>query len=194
MKVIDLWHGGRNLEYSYKEFGGTRNKKWEYGPGLYLTTHYERARSYAKGGGTTYLVTIEEGNNLENVMVDIAELNEFVLSHVIRSKQKRILKDLHRNFEYSNNPPYIHLNILLNLIINDEAILNTKTHILNNFLVEKGADYSLVKNYGGRNETVLVIFNREKIKKVKATKAAEVDLTDYEKTFIFTEHTSLLKI
>lgn len=189
MKYIDLWHGGRNLESNYREFGGTKKKRWEYGPGLYLTTHYERARDYAKGGGSTYQIRLEEGQELQRVMVDITELNEFVMQNCIKNKQADILKCLHRHLEYSKEPPKVCLEILLNLIINDEAIQNTKTHLLNQFLVEKGADYSIVKRYGGRDETVVVVFNREKIKQIKAIKATDVSLDQFEKDFNFIEMT-----
>ena len=56
---------------------------------------------------------------------------------------------------------------------------------MNSYLVEKGADYSIVKRYGGRDETVLVLFNREKIKSVKKIKSDLVLTTDYEKEFLF---------
>ena len=185
MKYIELWHGGRELEYSYQNFGGTKKGRWEYGPGLYLTTHYMRAKDYAKGGGSTYSVQIEEGNSLQSIKVDITDVNEFVSQYIIKNKQKRILESLYENLQRGNNSSQINLEVLVNLIINDEAILNTKTQILNSYLVEKGADYSIIKRYGGRDETALVLFNREKIKSVKKIKSELVLTTDYEKEFLF---------
>lgn len=187
MKHIELWHGGRNLESNYKEFGGTTKGRWEYGPGLYLTTHYERARDYAKGGGKTYLVTVEEGNTIEKTLIDITLVNEFVSRHVIKSKQKRILEDLYDNMNRLNTSPKIYANILLNLIINDEAMQNTKTHHLNRFLVENGVDYGIVERFGGRDETVLVVYNFNKIKKVNNIAAKDVELCIFEKPFSFYE-------
>lgn len=187
MKHIELWHGGRELEYSYSEFGGTKKGRWEYGPGLYLTTHYMRARDYAKGGGSTYRVQIEEGQELQKILVDITDVNDFVSKYIIKNKQKRILESLYDNLQRGNSSSQIKLEILVNLIINDEAISNTKTKILNSYLVEKGADYSIVKRYGGREETVLVLFNRAKIKSVKKIKSDLVLPNEYEINFSFQE-------
>lgn len=194
MKHIELWHGGRNLESNYKEFGGTTKGRWEHGPGLYLTTHYERARDYAKGGGKTYLVTVEEGNNIEKTLIDITLVNDFVNRHVIKSKQARILEDLYDNMNRLHTSPQIYANILVNLIINDDAMQNTKTHYLNRFLVENGVDYGIVNRFGGRDETVLVVYNFDKIKKVKNISAKEVDLSTFEKPFSFSEITKKLSI
>ena len=35
--LITMWHGGRNLQLSYREVYGNKSKQMEYGPGLYLT-------------------------------------------------------------------------------------------------------------------------------------------------------------
>lgn len=185
MNYIELWHGGRDLEFSYKEFGNTRKNRWEHGPGLYLTTHYDRARNYAKGGGKTYLVTVEEGNNIDNVLIDISLVNEFVANNIIKSKQKSILDDLYENMNRTNTTPSIHANVLVNLIINLEAISNTKTKKLNQFLVENNVDYGIVNRYSGREENVMVIFNNKKIKSVKFISAKDVLSEDYIKSFDF---------
>ena len=66
MNTLTLWHGGRALEHDYKKSLPAKGL-WEHGPGLYLTTSYLRAKQYAKGGGTTYSVTVEEGKDIENV-------------------------------------------------------------------------------------------------------------------------------
>lgn len=185
MNYIELWHGGRDLEFNYKEFGNTRKNRWEHGPGLYLTTHYDRARNYAKGGGKTYLVTVEEGNNIDNVLIDISLVNEFVANNIIKSKQKSILDDLYENMNRTNTTPSIHANVLVNLIINLEAISNTKTKKLNQFLVENNVDYGIVNRYSGREENVMVIFNNKKIKSVKSISAKDVLSEDYIKNFDF---------
>jgi hypothetical protein len=180
MNTLQLWHGGRNLESNYTTFSHSSKGRWEYGPGLYLTTHYERARDYAKGGGKTYLVTLEEGNDLNHVFINIALVNEFVNQYIIKSKQTQLLEDLYTNMTRSKTAPNISANILVNLIINNEAMQNTKTVHLNKFLVDNGVDYGYVSNFGGRPETVVVVFNLQKIKRVKAIQAKDVTLELFE--------------
>ena len=65
-------------------------------------------------------------------------------------------------------------------MINFDAIVATKTDKLNNFLVEHGADYSIVDRFKGRNETVFVIFNNKLINKVKVISAKDVNLSQWE--------------
>lgn len=181
--IIDLWHGGRGLESSYKSFKTSRSKKWEHGPGLYLTTHYLRALSYAKGGGKTYSVQLEIGNNISDIEIKLDDVIEFIAKNVISTKRKAILNDIEENMRRLNLIDTIHAETLLNLIINYEAISLTKTQHLNQFLVQNNVDFGLVKNYGGRDETVVVVYNLNKIKKVTPIPAKDVVLEEYVKAF-----------
>ena len=180
MSTLTLWHGGRNLEHSYKEFKSATKKRWEHGPGLYLTTHYDTASSYAKGGGKTYLVEFSEGNNIDNIIIDLPKVYEFVNSTVIGHKRKEVLDCIHDNSNRTSDGTKIKASYLLNIMINFDAIVATKTDKLNNFLVEHGADYSIVDRFKGRNETVFVIFNNKLINKVKVISAKDVNLSQWE--------------
>lgn len=183
-KTIRLWHGGRDLESSYQETNCAKGL-WEHGPGLYLTTSYDRARKYAKGGGATYLVEIEEGNPISRIQCPIEDVEKFIQDNIIGKKRNPLLIDIHNNMKRMNSTTHIHIEHFLNLIINHEAIQKTKTDLLAKFLVSHGADYGVVKRYGGGEETVLVVFNRKKIKRVKKIKSNEIELTDYDLPFEF---------
>lgn len=183
-EIIKLWHGGRNLESSYKDNIPCKGL-WEYGPGLYLTTSYERARKYAKGGGSTYAVEVYQGNDIDKIDLPIEKVQDFISENVIGSKKKEMLEDIHSNMKRLNNTKGVQAQTFLNLIINNEAVKKTKTHILNEFLVANSIDYGIVTNYGGSDETVLVVFNRAKIKSVKKTNASDVSLDDYSMPFAF---------
>ena len=176
---IKLWHGGRGLEFSYKENLSARGL-WEYGPGLYLTTSYERARKYAKGGGATYKVEVENGTDIDTVNLKVEDVQRFISQNVIGRKKNEMLDDIYRNMKKMNNSEQVQAQTLLNLIINNEALQKTKTHVLTEFLVSQHIDYGLVHNYGGSDETVMVVFNREKIKSVKKINAKDVNLDEYD--------------
>ena len=190
--TIKLWHGGRNLEYNFKTFKTPAKGKWEYGPGLYLTNNYHRAYNYAKGGGSTYLIEIEKGNDLKNISIPLTDAFDFLQKNILKSKLKNIYEDLNNNSHRMKTYPNVQLEILLNLIINYEAIQSKNIEKLNKFLVENGADYSIVNNYGGNGETVFVILNKEKIKKVNKIKAQDVKSEMFELSVDFS-HTKTNK-
>lgn len=180
---MKLWHGGIDLEHSYNEVKKASKGRWEYGPGLYLTTHYETARKYAKGGGKTYHVHIELGNSIHNVKINLDETLSFIKDNVVKSKQKELIVDLHNNMKRMNLVNEVEANVLLNLIINSDAVVGEKTIKLNEFLVQNKADYSIVDRFSGRDETVVVIFNPKQIKKVSPIKSSEASLEEYELPF-----------
>lgn len=178
--TLTLWHGGRDLEYSYHSFKNPSKNNWEYGPGLYLTTHYETARKYAKGGGKTYKITFELGNDIDEQLLHITDVNDFIAKSVVGSKQKKLLEDVYFNMERMKQKEHIQANFFLNLVINNNAVIGKRITDLNNLLVEHGADYGRVNRYAGRDETVFVLFNLKKILKVKTLIARDVSLNEYE--------------
>lgn len=180
---ITLWHGGRDLHLSYHKPKICAKGRWEHGPGLYLTTHYETARKYAKGGGTTYKVELELGNHIKNIDIHIDNVLDFVKRSVIKSKQNDIIDDLHNNMKRSQTVPFINAEILVNLCVNYEALKGEQTVALNRFLVENNVDYGTEDNFGGRSETVCVVYNLDKIKKVKALKSKDIPTSEYELPF-----------
>lgn len=183
MNCVKMWHGGRNLEYSYKEITNAKGL-WEYGPGLYLTTSYDRAYKYAKGGGSTYQILVEEGNDISKVNIDINKVFDFINNYIKNNKKKELLSDIKNHMDRMNKTNELSAEVFVNLIINLEAINKTKTSNLCQFLVNNNVDYSVVKNYAGSDETVLVIHNRNKIKKVDKILAKDVN-TDFYLEFKF---------
>lgn len=171
--TITLWHGGRDLEYSYDEVRSHGKGRWEHGPGLYLTTHYETAAKYAKGGGKLYKVTVERGTDISEVTVPLNDVIEFVNRYVVGTKRKRMIEDLKGNLARTGEDR-LQVEVLVNLCLNNEAIPNTKTGALRQFLIDHGVDYAWVQRYGGRDESVLVVINPRKIKKVEAISASKV--------------------
>ncbi len=177
---MKLWHGGRNLESDYNEPKKATKGRWEYGPGLYLTTHYETAYKYAKGGGKTYQVHFELGTNINDIQIKFDDALSFIQSNVTKSKRTIILEDIHFHLKRMGKTSELEANVFLNLMINHDAVIVEKTINLNKFLVEQGIDYSTVDRFSGRDETVVVIFNHKLIKSVKPIKAKDVSLEEYE--------------
>lgn len=184
MEII-MWHGGRDLEYSFKDNLSSKKGRWEHGAGLYLTTHYETARKFSKGNGKTYEVTIdiEAEKSIGNIELSTEKILDFYSKHLKKSMLGLCSDSLHNAMKRMNNFEKISADSFQNIIINHEGIANSKTNLITEFLVENGIQYGLVKNYAGREETVLVVYDKTIIRNVKAIPAKKVSLDFYERKF-----------
>ena len=95
--TVTLYHGGRNLERNHLETIAHKKGNWEYGPGLYLTTHYDTAYKYAKGGGKVFKVTVEEGREADDVRLTREVIEKFAKQHVIGRKRQIVADAVNRN-------------------------------------------------------------------------------------------------
>ena len=177
--IVQLWHGGRDLEYDYRTPKQPRKNRWEHGPGLYLTTHYETAKDYSSGGGKTYRVDVDLGNNIKDIELSLDDAIKFVQDYAVGNKRNVVISDMHNNLKRLNKVDTINAETFLNLLFNHDALKGEKILKFNKFLVENNIDFGVVKNFKGRDETVIVVYNLDKIKKVKAIPAKEVSLDEY---------------
>lgn len=166
-RQMTLWHGGRNLEFDYRDVLSHDKGRWEHGPGLYLTTHRATAERYAKGGRKLYRVTVSEGRDIDDVLIPLQDMIDFVNQNIKGAKKSQIISDL-RAIEQRRGTGMIMAEVIVNLCLNWSAIANSKTSILRQFLIDHGVDYALVKNFGGRRgDTVMVVMNPKIIQKVE---------------------------
>lgn len=169
--TLSLWHGG-NLE---RDISSQKRGRMEYGPGLYLTTHFDTARKYSKGSRKFYLITIRKGNNAEDVSINYNTVMEFIKYHTIRAKQKEIARWLEKYQETGTVPSQI----IINLMVNYDALKPSETENFRRFLVENGIDYSIVPNAFGWNETMVVLFNMNLMVKRTIVKPAD-EIVQYD--------------
>jgi hypothetical protein len=166
-----LWHGGRIS--GPIDIQAPTKGRYEAGPGLYLTTSYQRACKYAKGGGSTFLVTLKDNLNFaEDVSIPLAEGVQFATKY-LGGKGKLIAADLKNNCTRMNKDMFT-ANILINLVVNYEAGSGTKGRALLQFLQNHNVDAAIEDQSGG--EQWVVVFNPNVITKVKKTPASEVTL------------------
>jgi hypothetical protein len=165
--LLTLYHGGRDLESDYRDVKSHGKGRWEYGPGLYLTNDRETASRYARGGGRRmYQVTIDltGARELNDVEIPLHEAIDFVERNIKGKARQEFIKYLRDGFERRGR---ITANNVVNLALNLEAIANSKTNILRQFLIDHGVDYAKVDSYGGRSAVeVYVVINPRIIKKV----------------------------
>lgn len=152
--TLNFWHGG-NLD-SYDEFINHKKGRYEYGPGLYLTTNYSTAARYAKGSRKLYLITVELGNDINYSFIDINEAFKFIDYYVLNRKKKEITQYMNEYVKDGKIKAYLFNNLLLN----HEALKPTNLKELRKFYVSKGIDYDI---HNG-SETMMVLYNMKKIK------------------------------
>ena len=156
-----FWHGG-DLDTNVDTISH-RKSRVEYGPGLYLTTHYGTAIKYAKGGRKLYMVTVDNGVDMNDAMLSMESVKRIVSSVVMTSKRKLVLHRLERFIKDD------HVNALLlnNIIINEEAVKASNMSALRQAYVDNGIDYLIDVNTFGWGESMMVLFNMKKILQVQ---------------------------
>ena len=168
-----MWHGGR-MDGSV-EVQTPRKGRYEAGPGIYLTTRYETARRYAKGGGSTFLVSLKPNLRFsEDVSIPLQSGIDFAQKY-LGTKKKNIIADLKANCDRHNLETF-RANILINLVVNYEAGSGRAGLALAKFLSDNGVDGSL-ENMSGAEQWV-VICNPSAILKVERIRAETVSSGD----------------
>jgi hypothetical protein len=160
--TLTLYHGGR-LDSGPEEDFTPKKGRAQFSSGLYLTTHYGTAQRYAKGGRKLYRVTVEKGNDADDIIIPKEDCLEFVNRYCIKSKLKEVLF-------WINKRPYIDGDIFINTIVNNDSLPSSKSGILRKFLVQHGIDYSVVDNAFGWHERMIVLFNLRKILNIEVIK------------------------
>ena len=153
-----LYHGGRELEYSYQEIKGNKSKQMEYGPGLYLTANLDIARSYAKGGGRVYKVTIFKGTEIGDIELPLETIMDFIKFTRLLHKSELV------NFIKEKYKEKMKLIYFLNLLVNFECMTSGNSAKIRQFFVDCGADYHVTTFKGSE---MVVVFNPKIIKSVQ---------------------------
>jgi len=191
---MKFWHGGNLSQDSldnddFVQKGG----RYEYGPGLYLTTHYDTAAKYAKGGSRKlYIVEVNPGTELGTISVPLEDALEAVNRFASAKHRSEISERIARRAgdpkgssltgqgpesRSGGSSGVVKASVVLNMLVNIEGALRpNKTGELRKWLIDIGADYQTVSSPFGYGETMLVLYNMKKIKDVKpATKADGYD-------------------
>ena len=166
-KTITVWHGGNldSLTHGAKP-KGTANTRYEYGPGLYTTTHYGTAKMYSKGGKKLYKLIIREGIDSSSIIVPINALDTFLSINSYNKQYKSYIPYIKE--KYGSEIP---LNTLINILTENKILKDI--HSLTNFILDQGADYRIVSNAFGWGETMLVLFNMSLIEKHTIVKSSD---------------------
>ncbi len=165
--TMNFWHGG-NLD-DYNDVISQKNGRYEFGAGLYITTHYETARKYAKGSRRLYLITVEKGVEINKAFIPTDKGIEFIENFIISSKRKEVLSRIQKYITDLG----IKASVFNNIILNGKAIKPSNTRFLRQLFVDNGIDYEIVDNPFGWGEEMMVLYNIKKIVNVIHVKAGD---------------------
>lgn len=176
-----FWHGSRAWDGPPTVQPG-RAKRSEGGPGIYLTTSYRTARSYAKGGGVVQRVSVSPTVHwLEEATLPVEDVRSFLAGRARLPKRTEILADVERNAARTAGrlpPGFIHAEVLVNLMVNYDALKGDNGPALAAFLVDHGIDASHAKN--GGDEDWVVLFNPSAILRMDLAPASTVAGDQYD--------------
>lgn len=179
--TMQFWHGGNLDSGPPKTMGktrGTASTRFEYGPGLYATTDYSTAVSYAKGSRKLYRLTVRRGQDSRYASIPLEDALQFVTQQVPGPKRKEVaqwLKGLPQEAEGINADSFV------NILLNSEAVPASRAPALREFIAGRGIDYTLVPQGRG---LMIVIYNMDVVEKVeRASELGKIETFDLPRTF-----------
>ena len=123
-----------------------------------MTTHFDTARGYAKGGGAVRKLVLSPNLILENTALSLNDVCDFVTSVVVKSKQKDILERivqiagrnlvLDKRTLLGSDQVHVHSEVLINLCVNGDLALGARGQALAEFLVDQGIDAAFSNRTG----------------------------------------------
>lgn len=170
-----MWHGSRRWDGA-PEIKPPRAGRYEAGPGIYFTTNYMTARKYAKGGGTTYLGTLDRSMRLaDEVLIPLDTALQFVREAPRMRHKTEIAADLKSNTA-RRQADSVMATVLINLVVNYEAGSGASGVALARFLRDQGVDASVERQ---SNEDWLVVNNPQVILSMRRVPAQDVSTEMY---------------
>ena len=153
--ALVFYHGSQRWEGPPK-IVAHRKGHAEHGPGIYLTTSWETANKYAKGGGVVHRVKIDPDTRwLEDTKLPASDMRAFVKGLPRLRHRDDILDTLVRM--EARLGPMLPAEYLVNAFVNRDVASGQHGPALAAFLTENGIDASHVRVHAG--EDWVVVFN-----------------------------------
>jgi 8-oxo-dGTP pyrophosphatase MutT (NUDIX family) len=173
-----LYHGAQRWE-GPPEIVAHRKGHAEHGPGIYLTTSYETAARYAKGGGSVYRMELRPGVRwLQDASLEKGPVVTWLKGLPRLRGKERLVAGVER--VASRMGDTFPAEILVNQFVNEGASSGQHGPALAAFLVTNGVDASLTSppmfggTGGAHGEDWVVVFNPDILRSVTKVTAREV--------------------
>lgn len=136
---IEMWHGSRRWDGN-PEVRAPKKGRYEAGPGIYMTTNFQTAQRYAKGGGSMMLFHLDPSLKFaHDVLIPKHEAISFVKSAKGIRNRDKIISDIESNSSRRNSDS-VSAEVINNLFVNHEAASGNAGLQLVDFLKGKGVD------------------------------------------------------
>lgn len=153
------YHGGDLDEL--KDVQDYKKGRHVHGVGLYLAKNYDSIIKHAKGNRKKYMVIVEDGNDINDVKLNVNECIEFIENFCVRNKQR----ELKFSIEKHTKDDTINASIFNVIILNSDALKGSNKKNLSKFFIIHGIDYEIT-NVWGYGE-IMILFNIKKIKHIQ---------------------------
>lgn len=174
---LRLYHGGQRWTGS-AEIRPHRRGEAEHGPGIYLTTSWETARRYARGGGAVYEVALRPPRLwLEDARLSLADAESVVAEILGRGRRlERVLASL-RSASGRSPDGSLPACVLLNSFVNSDPASGGTGRDLASALARRGIGASLVHQSG---EDWVVVLDPSLVRRVRRLAPKDVDAAGFE--------------
>jgi hypothetical protein len=173
---IILWHGSQSWRGT-PDVQPAAGDRLEHGPGIYLTTSYRRARSYARGGGSVIRFEIDPHVRwLEHETLPLADAIRFLEERPRLRKRAETIADLRENAARTAGRlggDRVRASVLVNLMVNYRSATGDHGPALARFLAAHGIGASLANELAG--EDWVLVFDPRAILAWRKVPAGEVD-------------------
>jgi len=149
----------------------------EHGPGLYMTTNLETAWKYAKGGGRLYLFELDDDLQwITGAKIPLAHMLDFLGTLRRIPKRGQVYSDLRKQEgRFAND--LVPASILVNVLVNADALGGDNGPDLAHFLIQHDIDGDCVKQGG---EDWVVLWNMSKVIGYQSRSRAEIPVEIYD--------------
>ncbi|MGH0003537.1 hypothetical protein ACQU0X_25965 [Pseudovibrio ascidiaceicola] len=171
--MIKMWHGSKRWT-GVPEIRQSKRGKAEAGPGIYLTTSQQRARSYARGGGCLVHFELDPKTKFAHeVQLDPADALQFL--ECVRLSNRQLLE---KDVAYETNEPgklreTICAETLITLMINTNNSHGRTGKDFCDYLVARGVQAGFHRAYG--NEDWIVVHDTSIIKSSRKVYADQLE-------------------
>lgn len=149
----------------------------EHGPGIYLTTSWETARKYAKGGGSVYRMIVASPRGwVDDVRLTLSDALSFVKENAGRGKKATAVREILERVAARFGGESVPASVLVNACVDNGLASGQVGPALAEFLVSHGVDASLVSH--GQDDWV-VLFNPGLIQRVERLTPDDIGSPDF---------------
>lgn len=178
-----LFHGGQRWEGS-AEVRPHRKGHAEHGPGIYLTTSWQTANKYAKGGGSVYRVDVSPPTIwADKAKISAVDAVEFGLLTLGKGKKFKLFSEAVARVALRTGDE-IPAEALIAISVNNDLSHGKPGIALARFLSERGIGASRVSM---GNEDYVVVHDPKLIRSIERVKPSETSQPgfnfDYERVF-----------